>query len=190
MVILNGLGIFFLILAGILVVALLLIPMGTIIPINRKYQPVTDGVAIYLSTNGMHTDFIVPTQNGLFDWTTLVDSAPYEKALKEYPYLGIGWGDWGFYVELDAWENLTAKLAAKTLLNPKTKTLMHITAYDFLPTEERRVAKVSISNQQYATLCEFIKTGFDFDGQQKIQLLPGLGYAPNDNFYRGTGSYH
>jgi len=190
MVILSSLGILILAIIAIIFLSLLLIPIGTIIPINRKYRPVKNGIAIYLSSNGMHTDFIVPTQNNLFNWTTLIDSQPYEKDLKQYPYLGIGWGDWSFYIELDAWENLTPKLAAKALLNPTTKTLMHITAYDELPTKERRVEKVSITHQQYLSLCTFIQTGFDFNDQQAIQLLPNLGYAPNDNFYKATGSYH
>lgn len=190
MILLNSLGILALVIVGILLLYLLLVPFGTLIPVNRKYQPAINGVDIYLSTNGMHTDFIVPTQNTLFDWTTLIDSQPYEKNLTQYPYLGIGWGDWGFYIELDEWENLTAKLAAKTLLNPKTKTLMHITGYEQLPTPERRVEKVSLTNQQYQDLCAFIQTGFAYDEKEKVQLLPNLGYAPNDNFYKGKGSYH
>jgi len=190
MVILSSLGIFILAIIAILLLFLLLIPIGTIIPINRKYRPVKNGIDIYLSSNGMHTDFIIPTQNNIFDWTTLIDSQPYEKNLTQYPYLGIGWGDWNFYIELDAWENLTPKLAARALLNPMTKTLMHITAYDKLPIPERRVEKISITNQQYLSLCTFIQTGFDFDNQQAIQLLPNLGYGTNDNFYEGTGAYH
>ncbi len=190
MVILNSLGILVLAMIGIVLLFLLLIPIGAMIPINRNYQPAIGGIDIYLSTNGMHTDFIVPTQNNLFNWTTLIDSQPFEKHLKDYPHLGIGWGDWGFYIELDEWDNLTPKLAAKTLLNPTTKTLMHITGYEELPTKERRVEKISITAQQYLTLCAFIKTGFKYNDQQAIQLLPNHGYAANDNFYQGTGSYH
>lgn len=190
MVILNSLGILVLVIIGIILLFLLLIPIGAMIPINRSFQPVIGGVDIYLSTNGMHTDFIVPTQNSLFNWTTLIDSQPFEKKLNEYPHLGIGWGDWGFYIELDEWENLTPTLAAKTLLNPTTKTLMHITGYEQLPTKERRVEKISITPQQYLSLCTFIKTGFDYTDQQDIQLLPNHGYSANDNFYKGTGSYH
>ena len=190
MIILNSLGILLLVIIGLLTLFLLLIPIGTIIPINRKYQPATNGVDIYLSSNGMHTDFIVPTQNHLFNWAALIDSTPFEKDLTQFPYLGIGWGDWNFYIELDAWENLTPKLAARALLNPMTKTLMHVTSYEKLPTPERRVEKISITNQQYLSLCTFIKSGFELNDQQGTQLLPSLGYAANDNFYEGTGSYH
>jgi len=102
MIILNSLGIFILVILGIIIGLLLLIPVGTIIPINRKYQPAINGVNTYLSSNGMHTDFIVPTQHNLFDWTTLIDSQPYEKDLSQHPHLGIDWGDWNFHVELDA----------------------------------------------------------------------------------------
>ena len=190
MIFLSSLGIFLLSILGILAAYLLLIPLGSIIPINRNYRPTTDGVDIYLSTNGMHVDFVVPTQNNLFNWADFIDSQPFDKTLENYPFLGIGWGDWGFYIELDEWDNLTAKLAAKTLLNPYTKTLMHITGHNKLPHENRRIEKVSLTNQQYLDLCTFMKSGFAYTEDQAIQLLPNLGYAPNDNFYKGSGHYH
>jgi len=67
---------------------------------------------------------------------------------------------------------------------------MHITAYDELPTPERKVEKVSISPQQYLSLCTFIQSGFSLNDQEEVQLLPNLGYEPTDNFYKATGSYH
>jgi len=190
MIILQVLGCSLLVVILIVLAYLILIPLGSLIPINLKYQPVKDGVEVYLSTNGMHVDFILPTQNHLFDWNQLIDSQPFAKKINAYPFLGLGWGDWGFYVELDEWENLSPKLAAKTLLNPKTPTLMHITGYDKLPYEKLEVAKIVISNTQYLKLCDFIQTGFALDENQEIDHLPGLGYTEHDNFYKGQGSYH
>ncbi|MEM6321656.1 MAG: TIGR02117 family protein [Bacteroidota bacterium] len=177
-------------LIGLILLYLLLLPLGAIVPVNRKYQAVPNGVDIFLTTNGMHVDFVVPTQHSLFDWSQFTDSTPYEKALSNYPYLGIGWGDWGFYVELDAWENLSAKLALKTLLNPTTPTLMHLTGYDQLPSDTLKVQKISLSKSQYLRLCSFILAYFVMDDQQQPVLLPELGYTPNDNFYQAKGNYH
>lgn len=190
MLILKIIGVIILVLIGIIIAYLLLLPLGAIIPINRKYAATKNGIDIYVSTNGMHVDFILPTQNHLFDWTKIADSKPFDKDLSEYPYLGIGWGDWGFYIELDEWKNLTAKLALKTLLNPTTTTLMHITGYNQLPDDSLKVEKIALSYSQYVHLCGYIYKYFKLDSNQEIMLLPELGYTPNDNFYKAIGSYH
>jgi len=190
MLILQVLGFSLLLVISLVLVYLLLIPLGSLIPVNLKYQPAQNGVEVFVSTNGMHVDFILPTQNHLFDWSQLIDSQPFAKEIREYPFLGLGWGDWGFYVELDEWENLSPKLAAKTLLNPKTPTLMHIIGYEELPYDKLEVAKIVISYTQYLKLCEFIQTGFALDENQQIDHLPKLGYTEHDNFYKGHGSYH
>lgn len=190
MIILKGIGLLFLLAFTLILIYLLLLPLGAIIPVNLKYRPSKNGVDIYLSTNGMHIDFIVPTQNQLFNWSTIVNDQPFAQPIADYPYLGIGWGDWNFYIELDEWKNLSVKLATQALFNPNTQTLMHITGYDQLPTEQLRVAKVSLSNKQYQQLCQFILTGFALDQNQEMDLLPNLGYTAHDNFYKAHGRYH
>lgn len=190
MIILKVLGFSLLLIFIFVLVYLLLLPLGALIPVNLKYRPAQNGTEVYLSTNGMHIDFILPTQNHLFDWTKIINNQPFVKHLEEYPYLGLGWGDWNFYIELDAWENLSLKLAARALLNPNTPTLMHITGYDQLPYDTLKVAKVVLSNSQYLQLCDFIYTAFDLNKNKAIDLLPNLGYTEHDNFYKAKGSYH
>lgn len=190
MIILKVLGILLVSVLLLVLVYLILLPLGSLIPVNLKYRPTKNGIPIYLSTNGMHTDFILPSQNHLFDWTKIIDNQPFAKKISEYPYLGLGWGDWNFYIELEAWESLPPKLAAKALLNPTTPTLMHVTGYEQLPHDTLRVEKIDLSNTQYLQLCDFIYTAFALNNQQKINLLPGLGYTEHDNFYKAHGSYH
>ncbi|MEM8910114.1 MAG: TIGR02117 family protein, partial [Bacteroidota bacterium] len=159
-------------------------------PVNRKYRHVQEGgVNIFVSTNGMHTDFIVPTQHSLFDWSQIISSRPFDKALQDYPYLGIGWGDPGFYLELEAWNKMTAKLATRAMLIP-TSTIMHVTGYDQLPKQKLRVEKIAISKSQYVHLCSFIYSAFALKSNQEIDLIPNVGYADNDNFYKANGVYH
>ena len=190
MIILKVFGLLLFSIILLILFYLLLIPLGAIIPVNWKYRPAKNGIEVYLSTNGMHTDFILPTQTYLFDWNQLIDNQPFAKPIHAYPFLGLGWGDWGFYIELDEWKNLTPQLAAKTLLNPNTPTIMHITGYEQLPYDKLRVAKVVLSNSQYLQLCDFIYSAFALDKKQTINLLPDLGYTKDDNFYKAHGAYH
>ena len=189
MILLNVLGSILVLALGLVLTYLLLLPFGAWIPINRKFKPVKNGIDIFLSTNGMHTDFILPTRNKLFDWSTIIDSQPYEKDLHSYPYLGVGWGDPGFYLELESWDKLSVKIAAKAMLMP-TSTIMHIIGYEDLPQDTLTVEKITISHSQYLHLCSYIYNDFTLNDNQKINLIPGVGYSNNDNFYHANGVYH
>lgn len=189
MILLYTIGSLFLLLLIIFVSYLILLPIGSLIPVNRKFKSASNGIDIFVSTNGMHIDFIVPTQHSLFDWTKIIDGTPYAKPLDQYSYLGIGWGDPGFYLELEAWDKLSLKIAAKAMLIP-TPTIMHVTGYETIPSDTLRVEKITISPSSFVHLNSFIYNSFALEKNHDIDLIPGVGYTPNDNFYQAKGVYH
>ncbi|MEM9919658.1 MAG: TIGR02117 family protein [Bacteroidota bacterium] len=190
MTVLTTLGILLLVVVGIIAGYFLFMLIGYFVPVNRKYEIVAGGVDIYLHSNGMHTDFILPTEHPLFDWKKIIPEKPFDQSLSDTPYIGVGWGDKAFYLDLETWDQLTFKMAAVSLLVPTTPTLMHITAYEQLPYEAKKLTKISISKAQYVKLCSYVLDSFDFDEKQNVQLIPDVGYAENDNFYHAHGSYH
>lgn len=189
MILLYTIGSLLLLLLVVFVSYLILLPIGALIPINRKFKSASNGIDIFLSTNGMHIDFIVPTQHFLFDWAKIIDSTPYAKPLNQYSYLGIGWGDPGFYLELETWDKLPIKIAAKAMLVPGS-TIMHVTGYETLPSDTLRVEKVTIPPNRFVQLNSFIYRAFALQTDQKINLIPDVGYTQHDNFYHANGVYH
>lgn len=163
--------------------------LGTIIPVNRKFKHVENGIDIFLTSNGMHVDFILPTKNKIKDWTQFIDSQPYNKHLSEYKHIGIGWGAPEFYLELETWDHVPFNLGFRAMAIP-TPTIMHVIGYDKIPYEELKVARVSISEDQYLQLCSFISDSFKQDDKQALQLIPNRGYNEHDNFYHAHGVYH
>ena len=123
-------------------VYLLLAFFGSVIPLNKSYNQKEVDVECYLSSDGIHTDFVLPLVNTYFDWRVLLDQDHYEMNLDQNTYLGIGWGDKGFYLDIATWDDLTLKVAAKAILIP-SPTLMHIIAYRDLPTEKKKLPKFS-----------------------------------------------
>jgi len=161
-----------------------------IIPHSRNFRPPVTGVPIYLSTNGMHTDFVLPTKNELFDWTQFINKENFKSNLKSSTFLGIGWGDRAIYLDIAEWSEVTFKMGLKTLLLP-TDSILHITAYESVPiTDDLVVKKTIISNQQYLQLCQFILTYFKVNHKQNVQLIKDAGYTENDNFYHANRKYH
>lgn len=183
------LGYVLLVIFGFLSLFIVALGLGTIIPVNRKFRPIKNGIDIFVTTNGMHIDFIVPTRNKLRDWTQIIDSQGFKKKLLDYPYLGIGWGAPEFYLELESWDNLPFDIAFRALAIPSS-TIMHVIGYDELPVEELKVKKISISSNQYIDLCRFISSSFKRNEQNDLLLIPDVGYTENDNFYHAHGVYH
>lgn len=163
---------------------------GTLIPHNRKFRPPSNGVTLYLSTNGMHTDFVLPTKNELFDWAQIIDNQNFKLNFTSSTYFGIGWGDRAIYLDIAEWSELTFNMGLKTLFLP-TDSILHVTAYESVPSVDNLVVKKTIiSNQQYLQLCQFIVAYFKLDNNQQVQLIKNAGYTENDNFYQANGKYH
>ncbi|MEM8910115.1 MAG: DUF2459 domain-containing protein, partial [Bacteroidota bacterium] len=78
----------------------LLLLIGTLIPVNRRFHPTRDGIDLYLSTNGLHTSFVLPAKNEFFDWSELIDKQFFQHPLSENTHLSIGLGDKAFYLDV------------------------------------------------------------------------------------------
>jgi len=68
-------------------------------------------VSIYIITNGVHTDIVVPIKNEQKDWSKDIKFS--NTVLKDtlMNYLAMGWGDKGFYLETPEWADLKFRVA-------------------------------------------------------------------------------
>lgn len=87
----------------------LLLPL-ILISAEKTTEPKT--ITIYLLSNGMYTDLVLPTQNDFIDWTTKV-SPDDTKGKKRGDWLAFGWGDKGFYLNTPTWADLKFSTAVK-----------------------------------------------------------------------------
>ncbi|MEL6866110.1 MAG: TIGR02117 family protein [Bacteroidota bacterium] len=173
---------------GLTVIYFLLMILGMIIPVNRRFQNEQNGIMIFLHSNGVHTDFILPAVNHLFDWRNIVNPADFEIPMDMKSFVGIGWGDRGFYLDTPTWAELKLKTALTAALVP-SPTVMHITSYLDLPNSARFLEALYLDQKQYETLCNYILQYFRLKNDQ-VDLIPDVGYTCNDNFYTANGAYH
>ncbi|MBC7450113.1 MAG: DUF2459 domain-containing protein, partial [Cytophagales bacterium] len=98
------------------------------IPYNTSFvQSTNDPVAIFLHTNGVHTDILVPAVHSFQDWDTLLPDVPAATA-----YIAFGWGDKGFYLNTPTWGDLTFPTAFKAASGLST-TAMHVSYFKNIP---------------------------------------------------------
>jgi len=161
---------------------------GTLISVNRNYQPASNGIPVFVSTNGFHTDVILPVQNRRDKCFQLLLQPDLATNYAHCPYVSFGWGDRNFYMESynGSFPKVTTILS--TLFIPG-KTLMHIDFYRTTPKPGNRVKKLLLTPAQYEQLVDFVTASFR-QSNSGLAKLPQPGYYNSDYFFEAEGKYH
>lgn len=158
------------------------------ITINKENITSQD-VTIYIKTNGVHTDIVVPVKNQQINWSKEVKFTNITSQDTTYTYLGMGWGDKGFYLETPTWADLKTSTAFKAAFALST-TAIHATYYHQLH-ENDSCRKITISKEQYQRLINYIKESFQTDASGHFMVIKtGANYGDSDAFYEARGKYN
>lgn len=145
-------------------------------------------VTIYILTNGVHTDLVVPIKSELYDWPKEVKFENTVSKDTNFHYLAMGWGDKGFYLETPQWKDLKTSVAFKAAF-ALGHTAIHATYYREMIISER-CRKIVISKEQYQRLVKYITNSFQKDSNGHfINIVTKAVYGKNDAFYEANGSY-
>ena len=176
------------IILGIIVLYAVLGYLLPFIEVSEKDDGEQKEIPIYIYTNGVHTDIVMPVKNELHDWSIKV---PFNNTISkktDYNYVGIGWGDKGFYLDTPTWADLKFSTAVKAAFW-MSESAMHTSFYNTM-TEASDCKKIMISKKQYQDLVKFIDAKFDRDANGSYVLIPTKAvYSDNDAFYDAQGSY-
>ncbi|WP_316802202.1 TIGR02117 family protein [Pedobacter nototheniae] len=145
-------------------------------------------IPIYIMTNGVHTDVVIPAKNEQKDWTAEIKYANTISADSTYKYLALGWGDKKFYLETPEFSDLKLNVAlgAITGLN---SSAMHATYYKNI-IEDESCKKMMIDSAQYARLVAYILKSFNKDANGHfVNIKTKANYDHADAFYEATGHY-
>ena len=147
-----------------------------------------DEVEIYIKTNGVHTDIVLPVKHSQINWSNEIKYANTKAADTSFQYLAMGWGDKGFYLETPTWADLKTSVALKAAFALST-TAIHATFYKKI-VENNTCRKILVSNEQYARLVKYVSDSFQKDKEGHfIHIKTNANYDKSDAFYEAKGSY-
>lgn len=145
-------------------------------------------VEIFILTNGVHTDIVMPVKNDQTDWSKQIQFKNTKAADSTYKYIAMGWGDKGFYLETPEWSDLKASVAFKAATGLST-TAIHATYYKQMRLGED-CKSMLISREQYDRLINYIHNSFQKDASGNyIPIKTNANYSKTDAFYEAIGSY-
>jgi uncharacterized protein (TIGR02117 family) len=175
------------------IVYLLLALLLGLLPVNREFRPTPPrdgGVTVFLRTNGVHAELVLPAA-APYDWRMELPPADVVDAARlarppALDWIAFGWGDRAFFIETRTWADLRTGTAASALLG-RGPAAMYI---DYIARpEDYRVRRIDLSAGQYERLVAGLRAGFARDAAGRPRRIDDPGYFDTDAFYEGTGRY-
>ncbi|MCY1720689.1 TIGR02117 family protein [Prolixibacteraceae bacterium Z1-6] len=165
----------------VLAIGLYLLAALVLSLIKTRPQPIncTEQMEVYVSSNGVHLDVIVPVESLEHEFAQQLQLPRGTK------FVAFGWGDKNFYIKTPEWKDLTVQTAF-TAVFLKSATAMHVTVYKQTSPAWRTLKICPLQIQQ---LVNYITNSFARDANGRIELLDVKGYASNDSFYNARGSF-
>jgi uncharacterized protein (TIGR02117 family) len=157
--------------------------------IPAGYLPIQKNktITVFVQSNGVHTDFVMPAKSDLCDWTAFLPYSDFEVAGPAFEYIAVGWGDKGFFIGTPTWADLRFSTAFNASFG-LSSTAMHVSYKRFQPKENDMCKAVPLAPFQYRALVSYIKNSFlKKDG--KFMLIRHPGYTSHDSFYEAVGTY-
>lgn len=146
-----------------------------------------ESIVIYLKTDGIHTDFILPVKSKTYDWTQTVPWSTIQSKDTTYPFISFGWGDQGFFLNTPTWADLTFSTAFDALFY-RGKSALHI-SFRNAPELDGGCVKLHVSEKKYNALIQYILKQFKKKKNGTFAHIPNRGYWDADTFYEANGKY-
>ena len=161
---------------GIAALTLPLVPV-------RGEPPAMDGIELFVCTNGVHTDLMLPATTETVDWTVLLPRADFPLADPAATHVSFGWGDREFYLETRSWADVDLRTAWRAVFGggPSVVHVYHLPS----PAGSPDCGRLVLAEGQYRRLAGFVRASF----QEPVRPLLGASYGGDDRFYPAVGSY-
>lgn len=166
---------------------LLLVTLLSYITINEDLEKTHKEIPIYILTNGVHTDIVLPIKNECYNWSNQLKFQHTKAKDTTCIYVALGWGDKGFYLETPTWADLKVSTALKATTGLSSSAI-HVTFYKKMK-ENATCKKIFISSNDYQKLISFITESFQSKSGEFLKIKTNAVYGNHDVFYEANGSY-
>jgi len=156
--------------------------------IVNKSQSQPKEMAVFIYTNGLHTDIVMPIRTEIIDWSQKIKFSDTKSRDSLQNFVAIGWGNKEFFIDTPSVSQLKLSIAVRAGLGI-SPSAMHTTFLKSVQ-EDEFCRKIEISKSQYADLVDFIESYFIKDSPGNFVNIPTPNtYGDTDAFYEAKGRY-
>jgi hypothetical protein len=142
----------------VLLVGLYLLSAWILSSIHIDGEPGNAEVTLYLQTNGVHTDIIVPASNELINWNNYFPHKYNRNSDSTYRYLALGLGDKEFYLETYPMDELGLELnETPTFPGLLNQLIVDGDIYQYIG-----VSDSIVRERLFEKLAETLNVGYDY----------------------------
>ena len=152
--------------------------LGSLVPVNRGWAEPDQGVTVYLASNGIHADIVMPVRAQGLDWTALIPTRDFAAPPPQARWIAFGSGEEKVYLETPRWRDIKPRTIWSALAGGRR--VMHV---EYVADPGYAVREIRLRPEEYRRLWAAIRS--DFGGPPRPIDHPG--YGPADAFYRATG---
>ena len=156
------------------------------IPSNTGFVESANGIPVYVRTNGVHAELILPTRSPAFDWSAEFPVGHMQALAAPTEWIAFGWGDRGFMLNTPTWSDLRPGTAIVALSGAGSGA-MHVEYIDTPTAYKSR--RIRISAAEYERLVAHIRASFVRDRDGRVRQIDAPGYFETDAFYEAVPSY-
>lgn len=156
--------------------------VGGLISVNRDWAEPDDGITVFLASNGVHVDLVMPVDAGGLDWAPMFPASDFANAPDNARWIAFGAGEKRVYLETPTWSDLSPRTiwAATT----GGERVMHV---EWITDPGYATRAIRLTPEQYRRLWAAIRADFERDDSGRPIRLIHPGYWQRDAFYEGQG---
>ncbi|MDR1839149.1 MAG: TIGR02117 family protein [Treponema sp.] len=156
--------------------------------IVNKNQNQPKEMAVYISTNGLHADIVMPIETEMIDWSQKIKFEDTKNKDGIQNFVAVGWGNREFFIDTPDLSQLKISIALRAGLG-MGPSAMHATFLKGIQ-EDEFCRKIELSKSQYDGLVNFIESYFIKDPFGNfINISTQNTYGDDDAFYEAKGRY-
>jgi uncharacterized protein (TIGR02117 family) len=159
--------------------------IGSHIPANNGWASPTDGIDIFVETNGVHVSLIVPMSAAGEDLSDLIRPEDLQNRDLYGTHVMIGWGHRRVYRSARTWGDVKSGDIASAIIGSDYTTLHVYHLINPQPLPRRKILR--ITPHQYRDIIRQIRATFRLTDSGQSVAYPA--YGPDNLFYDSKGHY-
>ena len=156
--------------------------LGSLLPVNRGWEEPARGTTVYLRSNGIHVDIVMPAVAQGLDWRPWFPRADFRDAPAAPRWFAFGAGERRVYLDTPSWWDLTPRTAWAALT--AGERVLHVERAAVPGTELRAIR---LRPEEYRRLWAAVRAQLELSPSGRPQRIDHPGYFANDSFYRARG---
>ena len=159
--------------------------IGSLAPVNGNWTEPGQGVTIYLASNGVHADILMPAAVQGLDWRPLLPKRHFAAPDPDAQWIAFGSGEERVYLDTPRWRDITPRTIWSALTGGRR--VMHV---EWVDDPAYAARAIRLRPEEYRRLWAAIRADFQLDENGSPVLIDHPGYGRSDAFYLATGKFN